>query len=41
MGGEIQWHGLAVLAEWYGINDIDQLLCDLILIRDFQHESNA
>jgi len=37
LGGAIDWTGLPVVAELLGIADIDLLIRQLALIREFQH----
>jgi len=37
LGGEIDWAGLPVVAELFGITDIELLIKQLALIRDFHH----
>lgn len=38
MGGVIDWSALPVVAEVIGINDIESLIADLRIIRDYQNE---
>jgi hypothetical protein len=38
MLGGLDWAGLPVAAELYGITDIDSLVRHLIVIRDYRHE---
>jgi len=38
LGGEIDWAGLPVVAEILGIDDIELLIKQMLLIRDFQKE---
>jgi hypothetical protein len=38
MGGGLDWAALPVVAELLGSNDIDLLIRQLCLIRDFQSE---
>lgn len=35
MGGLIDWAALPVVAEMYGITDVDSLVRDLVTIREF------
>jgi hypothetical protein len=37
LGGEVNWAGLPIVAELLGITDIDLLVRQLALIRDFNH----
>jgi hypothetical protein len=38
MGGAIDWQALPVVAELYGITDIQQLIDDLVTIRNHQQK---
>ena len=38
MGG-LDWAALPVVAEMLGVNDIEALIADLTVIRDFQNRS--
>jgi hypothetical protein len=38
IGGVIDWQGLPVVAELFGITDIEQLIFDLITIRENQNK---
>lgn len=35
LGGEIDWKGIDVVAEYIGVNDVHHLIAMLITIRDF------
>lgn len=37
----IDWQALPVLVELHGITDIDMLISDLFVIRDFQARANG
>jgi len=34
MGGQIDWAGLETIAELIGVDDVEQLMADLVTIRD-------
>jgi hypothetical protein len=38
MGGTIEWQALPIVAEMYGIADVEQLICDLVTIREFDKD---
>ena len=38
MGGQIDWAGLPVVAELLGIQDVELLVAQLVLIRDQKHD---
>lgn len=38
MGGEIDWQALDWVIGYLGIEDIDALILDMIVIRDWQRE---
>jgi hypothetical protein len=35
MGGEIDWAALPVIAEMFGIDDVEELIVQLVEIREF------
>lgn len=39
MGGEINWHGLEMLAEIHGVQDLEQLVTQLVAIRNTQRKA--
>jgi len=38
LGGEIDWAGLPVVVEMLGIDDVEMLVKQMLLIRDSQNE---
>jgi len=36
MGGTIDWNALPILTEIYGVKDIEALIAQLIVMRDFE-----
>lgn len=40
MGGEINWAALPVVAELFGIEDIEPFLMQLVAIRDWQRDNS-
>jgi len=38
LGGDIDWHGLPVAVELFGIHDVEALIMALIVIRDYQRQ---
>jgi hypothetical protein len=41
MGNAIDWSALPLLVELYGIDDVEQLLVQLIVIRDHMNARSA
>jgi hypothetical protein len=39
MGGEIDWNGLPVICEMYGVNDVEIMIVLLETIRDSQRKA--
>lgn len=36
MGGGLDWNALPILVEIYGVKDVEALIAQLILMRDFE-----
>lgn len=41
MDGAMDWHGLDVISEIYGVNDVEILIAQLTAIRAYQHRQGA
>lgn len=36
MGGTLDWNALPILTETYGVKDVETLIAQLIVMRDFE-----
>lgn len=41
MGGQIDWNALPLVAEMIGADDVEQLVRDLVVIRDGLRDGNG
>lgn len=35
MGGQVDWSALPLLCELFGINDVEQFIVEVLVVRDF------